>query len=249
MTPFPQARPTGGEGVDLAEVHLGDAEPAEHFAVVAPGPKGATVIVMGRAAGGRHVAAARARVEAFAAYTDDPLHVLTLVNQTLVERGCEAGDALSAVCVTYDPRGRRLRWATAGHAPPRALDSGEGMGEPGAASLALGVDAQLRAVEGHARLAPGEGFVVHTGGLREALRGGAAPATPPRGGDCREQDVLRGLRGQDAQAVADGVRAAAGPDADVAVGVVVVRTDAVSDRPSRSEAIRERQSQEANRYR
>ncbi|MCW3012199.1 MAG: hypothetical protein JWO90_2603, partial [Solirubrobacterales bacterium] len=57
------------------------------------------------------------------------------------------------------------------------------------------------------------------------------------------------LRGQDAQAVADGVRAAAGPDADVAVGVVVVRTDAVSDRPSRSEAIRERQSQEANRYR
>ena len=115
-------------GVDLAATYLPAAKHVGgDFYLVAEGPQDATVLVVGDVVGhglpaARRAAFTRTTFAATAPFTDDPCRLLTWANAALVERASPSIDYVTAACVTYLPREKRLRWAYAGHPPALWLD-------------------------------------------------------------------------------------------------------------------------------
>jgi serine phosphatase RsbU (regulator of sigma subunit) len=146
------------------------------FFLVAPGPRDATVVVVGDVAGkGLHAAKRAAYVRmAFAAaapFQDDPCKLLELANSNLIERAGVSDIFVTAACVVIRPRDKKISWALAGHPPPLVLGGGQTLDhvQP---SYPLGIGEDIDCESGEADLVPGSGFVAFTDGLIEAHRTG-----------------------------------------------------------------------------
>ncbi|MEU1182978.1 SpoIIE family protein phosphatase [Streptomyces sp. NPDC005820] len=74
------------------------------------------------------------------------------------------------VLARYDPRGRRLVWAQAGHPPPLLLRAGEARYLERPHGMLLGARDTPRYEEAECRLAPGDRLVLYTDGLVERPR-------------------------------------------------------------------------------
>jgi len=160
-------------GLDVAAGYLPAAERVGgDFHLVAAGPHGATVLVVGDVVGHGLLAARRAAFVrtvfvATAPFTDDPAQLLGWVNTALIERAGTSSDFVTAACATFQPAERRLRWAYAGHPAALWLDDG-GELAPGKQGAPLGLYAELGCVESSHGTAPGDGVLLYTDGLTEA---------------------------------------------------------------------------------
>jgi serine phosphatase RsbU (regulator of sigma subunit) len=147
------------------------------FYLVATGPDGATVAVVGDVVGHGPKAArlatfVRARLEALAASTSDPAELLTLANAALADRPRRGRQLASAICVRYSPGESRLTWASAGHPPPLALPGLDEMAIEGRTFL-LGAGADLELRNASVALEPGAGVLVYTDGATDVRRDGS----------------------------------------------------------------------------
>jgi serine phosphatase RsbU (regulator of sigma subunit) len=163
-------------GMELAAAFLPAAERVSgDFYLVAEGPQDSTVLVVGDVVGHGLVAARRAAFTrttfaATAPFSDDPCRLLNWANTALIERARDSVDYVTAACVTYLPRERRLRWAYAGHPPALWLDDPRELtATQQGAPLGLGPDPGC--VEGSCRSATSAGMLLYTDGLTEARRG------------------------------------------------------------------------------
>jgi serine phosphatase RsbU (regulator of sigma subunit) len=163
-------------GVELAAAFLPAAERVSgDFYLVAEGPQDSTVLVVGDVVGHGLVAARRAAFTrttfaATAPFSDDPSRLLNWANTALIERARDSVDYVTAACVTYLPRERRLRWAYAGHPPALWLDDPRELtATRQGAPLGLGPDPGC--VEGSCRSATSAGMLLYTDGLTEARQG------------------------------------------------------------------------------
>ncbi len=164
-------------GLDIAAAFLpATAEQVSgDFYLVAEGPQGATVVVVGDVIGHGLQAAQRAAFvrTAFAAvapFSDDPSRLLTWAHIALIERIGTSADFVTAACATYHPGTQLLRWAYAGHPPGLWLDDGTPLAVP-EQGTPLGVEEGLGCVEGSRTVTAREGFLLYTDGLTEARRG------------------------------------------------------------------------------
>ncbi len=155
-------------GLDVSEVPVaGGTHPADGFHLVAGGARNATVVVVGEAAGEPLQAAVRKAFATFSPYTDDPLNLLALVHGALSGKHDEG---FTAVCVTFDPRSLRVRWASAGHPLPLVLETGEPVDAVAPLEESVGGATEPVGRTGELRLATGEGLVFRAQGLEPADR-------------------------------------------------------------------------------
>ncbi len=82
----------------------------------------------------------------------------------------ESNTFVTAFYGVYDPAARTLRYAAAGHPPPRWKHCGDGVVTEldGAAGVPLGIDPDERYQEREVRLAPGDQLLLYTDGITEA---------------------------------------------------------------------------------
>ena len=163
----------GRPGMDIAARFLPAAERVGgDFYLVAAGPRGATVLVVGDVVGHGLVAARRAAFVrtifvATAPFSDDPVQLLRWVNAAMIERAGTSHDFVTAACLTFLPAERRLRWAYAGHPPALRLDSGREL-TAGRQGAPLGLYDDPECGEGTRLVLPGHGVLLYTDGLTEA---------------------------------------------------------------------------------
>lgn len=208
------AEPPTRPGISLSSCFL----PAEDgvagdFYLVAGGPRGSTVIVVGDVMGhGLHAARratfVRTAIATFSHFTDDPLRLLEMANHSLIERIGTSAEFVTAVCATYWPTSGVLRWATAGHPPPLSLDTGQAVDGSPRIGVPLGIEIDLGGAVAETTLPPGSGVLLYTDGLPEAHRSLGPRAETPRLGDERVHELLLEQRGRDADAVIEALRAA-----------------------------------------
>jgi len=146
------------------------------FYLVAAGPQGSTVLVVGDVVGhglqaGRRAAFVRTTFAATAPFSDDPCQLLSWANTALIERAGTSSEFVTAACVTYLPDEQLLRWAYAGHPPALWLDDGRELVAP-RQGAPLGVCADPGCVEGSQRSTAGAGVLLYTDGLTEARHEG-----------------------------------------------------------------------------
>ncbi|MGZ4271341.1 MAG: PP2C family protein-serine/threonine phosphatase [Solirubrobacteraceae bacterium] len=146
------------------------------FYLVAEGPQGSTVLVVGDVVGhglqaGRRAAFVRTAFAATAPFSDDPSRLLSWANTALIERAGTGSEFVTAACVTYLPHKQLLRWAYAGHPPALSLNDGGELVAP-AQGTPLGIRADPGCIEGSGRSNGGGGLVLYTDGLTEARHGG-----------------------------------------------------------------------------
>jgi serine phosphatase RsbU (regulator of sigma subunit) len=195
--------------LDLASCYV----PAEggaggDFFLVAPGPRDATLVVVGDVAGKGLQAAKRAAYvrmgfAAAAPFQDNPCRLLELANTNLIERAGVSDIFVTAACFVLQPSEKKLTWALAGHPPPLLLADGRALNSV-KASFPLGIGDEIDCELGEADLEPGEGFVAFTDGLTEARR---------RGGDLfgveRASELIAALRDSEPTVVIRALRTAA----------------------------------------
>ena len=178
------------------------------FFLVAPGPRDATVIVIGDVAGkGMHAAKRAAYVRmgfaAAAPFQDNPCKLLELANSNLIERAGVSDIFVTAACFVVQPSENKLTWALAGHPPAMLLSDGQLLNAVKAA-FPLGIGDDIDCELGEAQLDPGSGFVAFTDGLIEARQ---------RGGDLfgmeRASELVAELRDREPTVVVGALRAAA----------------------------------------
>ena len=163
-------------GVDLAAALLPAAERVSgDFYLAAEGPRDATVLVIGDVVGhglaaARRAAFVRTTFAATAVFSDDPCRLLDWANVALIERPGPAFDYVTAACVIYLPRERRVRWAYAGHPPALSLDELRELAAP-KQGAPLGLWPDPGYVEGSRRVPASAGMLLYTDGLTEARRG------------------------------------------------------------------------------
>jgi serine phosphatase RsbU (regulator of sigma subunit) len=168
----------GRPGLELAAAFLPaqDERVSGDFYLVAAGPQGSTVLVVGDVVGhglpaGRRASFVRTTFAATAPFSDDPCRLLSWANTALIERAGITDEFVTAACVTYLPDKRLLRWAYAGHPPALSLDDGRELiarkqGTP------LGFREDPGCVEGSRSMAAGDGVLLYTDGLTEARHEG-----------------------------------------------------------------------------
>jgi serine phosphatase RsbU (regulator of sigma subunit) len=163
-------------GVELAAALLPAAERVSgDFYLVAEGPEDATVLVVGDVVGhglaaARRAAFTRATFAATASFSDDPCLLLDWANLALIERSSDAFDYVTAACVTFLPRERRLRWAYAGHPPALSLDDPRELPAP-QQGAPLGLWPNPGYAEASRQLSASTGMLLYTDGLTDARRG------------------------------------------------------------------------------
>ena len=187
---------------------------AGDFHLVVPGRGDATIMVVGDAMGHGLAAATRATfvratMATFARVTDDPHRLLSMANEALIGKTGTSAHFVTAVCATYEPASRRLRWASAGHPAPLRLDRGSPLHASGTVGMALGVAVDLGGSTAEARLSRGEGVVLCTDGLLEARSDRALVGPATRLGDARVCQLLQQTAGRPAAEVAGALRDAA----------------------------------------
>ncbi len=102
---------------------------------------------------------------------EPPGRLLTHLNQHLSERYTADGETfVTAFYGIYDPKGPRLRYACAGHNPPRLMrcSTGETFALDGVSSLPLGIDGNVTYEEHTQELQPGDQLLFYTDGITEA---------------------------------------------------------------------------------
>jgi serine phosphatase RsbU (regulator of sigma subunit) len=207
---------------DLAGLSVATAYTPAHglvagdFFLVAPGPRGSALLVVGDVVGHGLAAAQRAAfvrttIALFAEYTEDPLTILRLANTALTER--EPGsEYVTALCASFAPDRGTITWASAGHPAPWDLDGGEPLARA-RNSTPLGVEPALHGEAVTTRLRPGAGVLLYTDGLTEAR-----PATRMDHhelfGEAAAQEALRRLRGAPPSEIVTQLSAAALEHAD-----------------------------------
>lgn len=177
---------------------------AGDFFLVTNGPADTVTVAVGDVVGHGLRAAQRASfvrtsLAAFAGFTDDPLRLLELANSSLIERVGTGSDFVTAIVATFRPGGA-MRYAIAGHPPPRWLDddafvAGAEGGKP------LGISLDLGGAPGEVAVPSGRGVLFYTDGLPEART--AAGDARPRFGEERVDALLRDAAGAPAQHVVD----------------------------------------------
>jgi sigma-B regulation protein RsbU (phosphoserine phosphatase) len=146
------------------------------FYLVAEGPRGSTVLLVGDVVGhglqaARRAAFIRTTFAATAPFSDDPCRLLSWANTALIERAGVSVEFVTAACVTLLPSEQRLRWAYAGHPPVLWLDDGQELIAP-RQGAPLGVSPDPGFVEGSQRATAGAGVLLYTDGLTEARHDG-----------------------------------------------------------------------------
>jgi serine phosphatase RsbU (regulator of sigma subunit) len=146
------------------------------FYLVAEGPQGSTVLVVGDVVGhglqaARRAAFIRTTFAATAPFSDDPCRLLSWANTALIERAGVSVEFVTAACVTFHPSQRILRWAYAGHPPALWLDGGQELIAP-RQGTPLGIGPDPGFVEGTQRAMAGAGVLLYTDGLSEARHDG-----------------------------------------------------------------------------
>ncbi|HXF30918.1 MAG TPA: SpoIIE family protein phosphatase [Solirubrobacterales bacterium] len=165
-------------GLDVATAFV----PSHHgvsgdFYLVASSPGGGAVVVLGDVVGHGPVAARlatfiRARLATFAANISDPVAILQLANDALIERSGMSQELVSAVCMEFDQRGGELRCAVAGHPPPLRLPDLVPMEPVGPTSL-LGIRRPLAVSTVTVGLTEPGGVLAFTDGATDLRRDGA----------------------------------------------------------------------------
>jgi sigma-B regulation protein RsbU (phosphoserine phosphatase) len=194
LTPAePPARPH----LELASCFLAAEDGvAGDFYLVAPGPRDATVVVVGDVIGHGLEAARRATflrtaLATFSRFTDDPARLLEMANHALIERSGPTTEFVTAVCATYRPDEERLLWASAGHPAPLTLGSGEPV--PGAGGIPLGIEIDLGAPSHDLPFGGRDGVLIFTDGLPEARAADERRQVAPRLGEDRVRELVREL--------------------------------------------------------
>jgi serine phosphatase RsbU (regulator of sigma subunit) len=165
-------------GLELAAAFVPAAEQVSgDFYLVAEGPQDSTLLVIGDVVGhglqaARRAAFVRTAFAATAPFSDDPWRLLSWANTALVERAGTSSDFVTAACMTYLPRERRLRWAYAGHPPALRLHDGRELVAP-SQGIPLGVRPDPEYVEGTLQPEGSTGVLLYTDGLTEARHDGA----------------------------------------------------------------------------
>jgi serine phosphatase RsbU (regulator of sigma subunit) len=165
-------------GLDVAAAFV----PSHHgvsgdFYLVADSPGGGTVIVLGDVVGHGPVAARlatfiRARLATFAANISDPVAILQLANDALIERSGMSQELVSAICMEFDHRSGELHCAVAGHPPPLRLPDLVPLEPVGPTSL-LGVRRPLSVSTATTSLSEQSGVLAFTDGATDLRRDGA----------------------------------------------------------------------------
>ena len=164
-------------GLELAAEFVPAAEQVSgDFYLVAEGPLGSTVLVIGDVVGhglqaARRAAFIRTAFAATAPFSDDPWRLLSWANTALVERAGTSADFVTAACMTYLPRERLLRWAYAGHPPALQLADGRELVAP-SQGVPLGVRPEPEYDEGTLEPEASTGVLLYTDGLTEARHNG-----------------------------------------------------------------------------
>ena len=208
-------RPPELAGMELASRYV----PAEHdvagdFFMVALGPGGTTILVIGDAMGhgvepARRAAFVRASLSTFIPFSAEPDRLLQMANQALYERADESGAFVTAACVAIGPDRRSMSWALAGHHPPMWLDRGSEL-EGAHGGIPLGLEPDLTCRPSSAELAPGSGVLLFTDGVVEArAEHGGDTDEEARFGSVRLSRRLVDMRGESAETVVESVRSAA----------------------------------------
>jgi PAS domain S-box-containing protein len=203
-------------GLALATTFL----PAEQgvsgdFHLVAEGLGRATLLVVGDAMGhglqaARRATYVRTAIATFARSTDDPVRLLEMTNQALIEKGGTTADFVTAVCVSFDPDRGRVRWLSAGHPVPLALDTGEPLGDAAGVGAALGVSVEVGGQVRTASMEAGQGVLLSSDGLAEARSAKRSREEPSSLlGDARVREFVLELRGATPRAIVDQLTAAA----------------------------------------
>lgn len=110
-----------------------------------------------------------ALVRVHARQTADPGQVLQRVNDELA-RDNARGMFVTLLLGFLDPATGELTWASGGHLPPVLLPAaGAPALLPGPAGTIVGIDEGLRFPSGRRSLEPGDGLVVYTDGVTEAM--------------------------------------------------------------------------------
>ncbi|HSS33841.1 MAG TPA: PP2C family protein-serine/threonine phosphatase [Solirubrobacterales bacterium] len=162
-------------GVDAGAAFV----PSEHgvsgdFYLLTNGPDQSTIAVVGDVVGHGPKAAQlatfiRARFAAFAAYSDDPVEILALANDALIERDDDAQELASAICLRFRAADSTLACAVAGHPPPLCLPTLEELSPHGPTSL-LGVERAAPIATAELRLEAADGLLVYTDGATDVRR-------------------------------------------------------------------------------
>lgn len=182
---------------------------AGDFFLVAEGPSESTLVVVGDVLGkgldaARRAAFVRTALLTFAPFTDNPCRLLEMANSSLIEKAGTSETFVTAVCASFSPSERKVRWAVAGHPPPMRLDDAVSLNgtRPG---IPLGIDVDVQCQVGEVPLEAGGGVMLFTDGLFEARRpaaddgdespGRSADRSPVLGMEAVERLVVR-LRGE-----------------------------------------------------
>jgi serine phosphatase RsbU (regulator of sigma subunit) len=137
----------------------------------------------------RDAAFLRTAFATIARFSDDPARLLEWANAAFRERVRSASRFATAVCLTFDPATRRLRWALAGHPTPLTLGSGEALAV-GRRGPPLAVRETVDCRDAESELTAGEGVLLYTDGLTEARRDRRLFGAE------RAQAVVRAMRGR-----------------------------------------------------
>ncbi len=164
-------------GLELAAEFVPAGEQVSgDFYLVAEGPQDTTLLVIGDVVGhglraGRRAAFVRTVFAATAPFSDDPRQLLSWANTALVERAGTSTEFVTAGCMTYHPRDKRLRWAYAGHPPAVWIHDGHELVAP-SQGTPLGIGEDPEYVEGSLQSDGSAGVLLYTDGLTEARRDG-----------------------------------------------------------------------------
>ena len=158
--------------LDIASRYLNAApDVSGDFYLVAEGHNEATVVVIGDVAGKGMQAAkratfVRATLNACAPYSQDPAHMLRIVNAELVRQYGTSTQFITMLCVVVHPDAT-VSWCSAGHPPPVSLADGTPIGAP-SVGFPLGIAPEIQGIEVATIDLPVSGILLYTDGLTDA---------------------------------------------------------------------------------
>ena len=175
------------------------------FFLIAEGPRGSTVLLVGDVVGkgvqaARRAVFVRTSLVTFAPFEDDPARLLGLANAALIDRAGTSLDYVTAACVVHRPADAMLAWAIAGHPPPLRLEDGSPLDAHGAGQP-LGLEAELEIAGSTSPLGAEGGVLLYTDGILDARDGSAV-----RFGEERLQSLVASQRGASATSVVELLR-------------------------------------------
>lgn len=127
-----------------------------------------------------------------------PGALLEYLNARLSRSYTQSGTFVTAFYAVLDPVTRRLRYATAGHNPPRLLRGGSVLSLDQQGALPLGIVGEEKYAEASVTLESGDFLLLYTDGISEAMPPRDASGARPLFGVAQIDDVLKGCRGSTA---------------------------------------------------